>query len=317
MGQEDGRKVRKLTLDQAAEELGIKRGSVYKRTQRHTLPYTIEPDGLMYVYLDNNGNSVETTNTGNSNGGDQNKQRSWWDYVAGVSGLAVLLGGLIYTLGLFALWAPIARTNTHDLVTAWHATSLAPRTVVAGLGVRQLVAFPLFMGLLILIVILLVGRLPRFSRTQSESADETGRASPDTIEDNAPVGLAYLSSTNIEKNLPERLTFALYVLILLYSAWHVTVSPGPLYEAPFLLTLYLMLMGVGSFYCIGTSVYKLVTHEYASAVGVVRWCNLRRDDRLLGLEGHAQVEHGRRGHNHHCGCCCRRSNCLLRSHGRS
>jgi hypothetical protein len=44
--------VRKLTLDQAAKELGIKRSSVYKRTQRHTLPYTIGPDGRMYVYLD-------------------------------------------------------------------------------------------------------------------------------------------------------------------------------------------------------------------------------------------------------------------------
>jgi len=54
--------VRKLTLDQAAKELGIKRSSVYKRTQRHTLPYTIEPDGRMYVYLDGEKAADRATN---------------------------------------------------------------------------------------------------------------------------------------------------------------------------------------------------------------------------------------------------------------
>jgi hypothetical protein len=82
----------------------------------------------------------------------EDERRSWWDYIAGASGLSVAVGGLIYVLGLFSLWAPIARTQTPDTVAAWQATSLVPKTVVAGLGVKQLVAFPLFAGALIFIV---------------------------------------------------------------------------------------------------------------------------------------------------------------------
>src|SRR5687768_18605454 len=59
---------------------------------------------------------------------DGNQQRSWGEYVAGVSGCVVVVGALIYALGLFALWAPIARTHTHDFTTAWHETFLVPRT---------------------------------------------------------------------------------------------------------------------------------------------------------------------------------------------
>jgi hypothetical protein len=52
------------------------------------------------------------------------------------------LTALTYVFGLLALWVPISRTYTHHLITAWHAVSLVPRPVVAGLGVGQLLAVP-------------------------------------------------------------------------------------------------------------------------------------------------------------------------------
>jgi hypothetical protein len=58
------------------------------------------------------------------------------------------LATLIYVLGLITLWVPIAKTYTHDFHMAWHAVSLVPRIVVAGLGVEQFVAFPLLLMLL-------------------------------------------------------------------------------------------------------------------------------------------------------------------------
>ena len=104
--------------------------------------------------------------SGESGAANENQRRSWWDYVAGVSGLLVVLGLAVYTLGLFALWAPIATTYTHDVVTAWHAASLVPRPVVVGLGVRQLVAFPLIATITILglyfVVYRLLGAIAKF-----------------------------------------------------------------------------------------------------------------------------------------------------------
>jgi hypothetical protein len=63
------------------------------------------------------------------------------------TGLAAFAGlaSLVYVLGLFVLLGPIMKTYTHDFLTAWHAVSLAPRIAVAGLGVEQLVAFPLLL----------------------------------------------------------------------------------------------------------------------------------------------------------------------------
>jgi hypothetical protein len=41
-----------------------------------------------------------------------------------------------YALGVVALWLPIAMDYTHDFSTAWYATSLVPRTVVIGQGIK-------------------------------------------------------------------------------------------------------------------------------------------------------------------------------------
>jgi hypothetical protein len=138
--------VRKLTLDQAAKELGIKRGSVYKRTQRHTLPYTIEPDGQMYVYLDG---KIETPKKGPD---QRSLHRFVVDVVLPVSSIAagVLAGfaALLYGLGLLVLWIPIRNGYTGDLTSAWYAASLVPKTVVIGLGAVQLLGWPAIVCLL-------------------------------------------------------------------------------------------------------------------------------------------------------------------------
>src|SRR5215210_3999328 len=89
---------------------------------------------------------------------NQDNRSSWWDYAAGASALLIFTSGLIYVLGLFTLWAPIAMTNT-DYLTAWHAASLVPKTVVAGLGVQQLVAFPLLAGTLIFVILFSLDKL--------------------------------------------------------------------------------------------------------------------------------------------------------------
>ena len=90
-----------------------------------------------------------------SGDGDQGKQRSWWDYVAGASGLLAVLGAMTYVLGMFALWVPVTRTYTHSFYTAWHAASLVPRNVVAGLGVERIVAWPL-VGVVLTVTLILV-----------------------------------------------------------------------------------------------------------------------------------------------------------------
>jgi hypothetical protein len=132
--------MKRLTLSEAARRLKMSEDAVRKLTLGAEEP------------------GVEDKGTDNYAGVGDNTQRSWWDYVVGASGLAVLFGGLIYALGLFALFTPIARTHTHDVTTAWHATFLVPRAVVAGLGVGQLVAFPLIAALLMLAWIIVIRR---------------------------------------------------------------------------------------------------------------------------------------------------------------
>ena len=68
------------------------------------------------------------------------------EFLSRIGGISAVLAGTaaaIYVLGLFALWAPVARHFTGDFFTAWYAVSLIPRNVVAGEGVRQLLVGPL------------------------------------------------------------------------------------------------------------------------------------------------------------------------------
>lgn len=76
----------------------------------------------------------------------------------GVADLAAVLtaaGVSIYVLGLTAIYISIRRELMRHTSTAWYVTSLVPRTVVAGQGVRIWLELPLFItivGLLIVVV---------------------------------------------------------------------------------------------------------------------------------------------------------------------
>lgn len=73
----------------------------------------------------------------------------------GVADLAAVLtaaGVTIYVLGLIGIYISIRRNTLRHTSTAWYVTSLVPRTVVAGHGVRIWLGLPLFftvVGLLI------------------------------------------------------------------------------------------------------------------------------------------------------------------------
>jgi excisionase family DNA binding protein len=96
MTAERTQKMKRLTLDEAAEELRIKRESVYKRVRRGTLPYTKASDGRMYVYLDGK-NDVEKDEAHRQSGdAAQNQSRTWLEYLAAGAGVVALLGGLTY-----------------------------------------------------------------------------------------------------------------------------------------------------------------------------------------------------------------------------
>jgi len=144
--------VQKLTVREAAGNLGISEDAVRKRIQRGTLAHHRSSDGHVYVYMDNHAGAQQETSVEEISATSQDSRSSWWDYAAGASALLLITSGLIYVLGLFTLWTPIAMTDT-DYLTAWHAASLVPKTVVAGLGVQQLVAFPLLAGTLVFIIL--------------------------------------------------------------------------------------------------------------------------------------------------------------------
>ena len=57
-----------------------------------------------------------------------------------VSGLVASVAGVIYLLGLVALWAPIARIYTDSISAAASVVALVPKTEVAGQGIAIIIA---------------------------------------------------------------------------------------------------------------------------------------------------------------------------------
>jgi hypothetical protein len=57
-----------------------------------------------------------------------------------VSGLVASVAGVIYLLGLVALWAPIARVYTDSISAAASVVALVPKTEVAGQGIAIIIA---------------------------------------------------------------------------------------------------------------------------------------------------------------------------------
>lgn len=76
-----------------------------------------------------------------------------------ISALLAVAAIGVYIVGLFALLFPISRTFTGDFTTAWYAVSLVPRTIVAGQGVRQVLAYPAISVLVLTAFFLLVAFL--------------------------------------------------------------------------------------------------------------------------------------------------------------
>ena len=97
--------------------------------------------------------SRDNTTSEVSGGSPQDWKRYFPSIVTLLSSVAGL-GTVVYILGIFSLWVPIQRTYSGDFVTAWHATSLVPKTVVVGLGAQHLVAVPLiFVAIMVLIAV--------------------------------------------------------------------------------------------------------------------------------------------------------------------
>jgi len=132
-------------MREAAERLGISKEAVRKRVQRGTLPHGRRSDGSVYVCLDAETGTGRDTEAKKPDASTQYKPTFNLTEISTLLTVFAGMASLIYVLGLFVLWAPIAQTYTHDFLAGWHAVSLVPRTVVAGLGVQQLVVLPLFL----------------------------------------------------------------------------------------------------------------------------------------------------------------------------
>jgi hypothetical protein len=234
-------------VSEAAEVLEISEAAVRKRMHRGTLEREHRPDGRVYVYVDAgklpNRESREAAGTESSDGGHKNEQRSWWDYIAAASGLAVVFGGLTYALGFFVLLSPIALTLTHDFGTAWHATFLVPRGMVAGLGIRQLVAFPLLVGAVIFGL--------SFAAYVVQSAAESKRWMRHAAE-------------SLEIWVP-------WALIILYASWRIDTGPTPLSQAPFFLIIVLVLELFMVPYMLVGGLAELAERKYAAGVRMGGW----------------------------------------------
>jgi hypothetical protein len=152
-----------LTVREAAETLGITEAAVRKRTQRGTLEQKKWPDGRVHVYLDAVADAKQEVSQDAERTRAQAQNTSLVK-IANLSAVAtaftafVSLASLVYVLGLFVLWVTIGTTYTHDLTGAWHAVSLVPRTVVAGLGVQHLIVLPLLLMFIAFLLVLVLER---------------------------------------------------------------------------------------------------------------------------------------------------------------
>lgn len=278
--------MKRLTLDEAAEQLGISRGAAYKRVRRGTLAHTKGQDGRVYVYLDAGKNTEQDMGVKESRIGNQSNQRSWWDFVVGVSGALALIGAMTYVLGLFTLWVPIARIYTHDFVTAWHAASLAPRTIVAALGVRQLIAVPLLIIILIVASILWQPRLswiggwyadiifrhllPRgaYYRRAQETQDRMplppiiARVRPNYSMVVIQFLIQLLSGNKVSKRI-----FPIYMVVVIYAAWQILASSGHATILSVALMTLVIILFIGALAYFSDVIRTLWRFEHRSALG--------------------------------------------------
>jgi hypothetical protein len=132
---EDSSGTARVTIEDAARLLGIQYASVRKRIQRGKLRHEQDAEGRIFVYvgLDEIVRDGSVATQGEQ-GAEQPESRTILERFGGVSAFVAGSAAGVYILGLVALWAPIARTYTHDVTTAWYAVTMVPRYVVAGQG---------------------------------------------------------------------------------------------------------------------------------------------------------------------------------------
>jgi hypothetical protein len=175
--------------------------------------------------------------------------------ISGFLTLFASLAGFVYVLGLFVLWVPIARTYTGDFVTAWHATSLVPRTVVAGLGVEQLMAFPLTIVTLLVVVTAVSDKLaaPLRSafgkvgtiRKRNDTKVESSFAAEESISSPLKYLVAMVQSPGHTRRYMSYLPTVF--IILLYAAWRIHYSPSPILSVSILRMALIIFLAVQSF----------------------------------------------------------------------
>jgi hypothetical protein len=207
----------RLTVNEAAERLGVTTDAVRKRVPRCTLPSTKGPDGHVHVYMDTNAAS------GEGSGSEESSTDSGFGDLAKSIDIPTLLTSfaaiatLVYILGIFSLWAPIWRTYTHDIDTAWQAVSLVPRTVVIGLGVKHLIALPLFITITIGIVIVVLHRffLVIGKRIRRSSLEGGGDEEPTPEHTRVDVG---------------SFIWIVIALTLIYAGWRIAAELAPALE---------------------------------------------------------------------------------------
>jgi hypothetical protein len=127
----------RMTVEDAAWVLGIQKVSVRKRVHRGTLKRELDDEGREFVYL-NLDEIVPDVSTSPPNrmARGSSERLPFLERLGGIPAFVASLAASVYVLGLVALWAPIARTYTHDINTAWYAVSLVPRVTVAGHGLK-------------------------------------------------------------------------------------------------------------------------------------------------------------------------------------
>jgi hypothetical protein len=261
-----------LTVSEAAKTLKISEAAVRKRMQRNTLKHSKFSDGRVYVYLDYEESLREHAETKPDSGETPEQEtRRWWTSIADISALVAVLAAAIYVLGLFTLWVPIYTTYTHDFEAAWHAASLVPRTLVAGLGVRQLLAFPLLVATIILILTLIAdgvvqGLLRRRRKSRDESSGE--RSAEKSVDGESANGESTRGATGERMLRMMGATMPVMSLVILYAGWRIATSPTPLFQVSpwvmaIIILMLMLILGLGM-----SLVRIIVTRDREALIGI-------------------------------------------------
>jgi hypothetical protein len=138
--------VERLTVQKAAERLGISVEAVRQQVRQDTLPHGKWPDGGVYVCMEGNASGDKAVAP------KEERHRSL-DF-AQASAMVAIVASATYALGLLSVWIPLSTAYPMDLTTAWYLAALVPRLVVVGQGIIELLVPPIIFILVLQIVAL-------------------------------------------------------------------------------------------------------------------------------------------------------------------